>query len=571
MDAHRPDMHHHRFRDFAFGGRALVLDPNPTSRSILVSQLRDFGFSNVQSCSGVRDGRRLLEAHDFDVVLCEMDFPAGSPSGNELLEDLRRDNLLPLDTSFVMVSGEARYARVAEAAEAALDSYLLKPFNARALFERLHQSRHRKNELREIFLAVERQEHAAAADLCMARVQSRGPYWLYAARIGAELWLRLGQHERARTLLEEIVATQALPWARLGIARVQIETQQLAPARRTLEGLLAAEPTYADAYDVMGRVQVEQGDLDAALLTYRQAAGLTPGCISRQQKLGLMAFYAGDPIEAAKALSRATVLGMNSKSYDLQSLLLLGFLHFRSGDGKALRRVATDLARVLERAPHSRRLQRFVGLVEVLLLMQARQPGRVVQAITLLAEEIQAPDFDVEAACNLMTLLSEFGAGELQLERAEEWVDRLAQRFCTAKAFSELLASAGRAWPAYPELVQQRARQIQSLVERAVAYTLQGKAEAAVQAMLKHARSSLNPRFMDTAHGILQRHGAKVPQAAALGAELQALRERYATSVQIPPLGRTGVNPGGLSLRSDALARDSAPSPSACEPAPALA
>ena len=91
--------------DFAFGGRALVLDPNPTSRSIFVSQLRDYGMVSVQSCGGVRDGRRLLEVRSYDVVLCEMDFPDGSPSGNELLEDLRRDNLLPLDTSFVMVTG----------------------------------------------------------------------------------------------------------------------------------------------------------------------------------------------------------------------------------------------------------------------------------------------------------------------------------------------------------------------------------------------------------------------------------------------------------------------------------
>ena len=123
-------------------------------------------------------------------------------------------------------------------------------------------------------------------------------------------------------------------------------------------------------------------------------------------------------------------------------------------------------------------------------------------------------------------------------------------------ALSELLASAARAWPPYTELVQQRTRQILSLIERAVAYTLQGKPEAAVQALLKHARSSLNPRFMDTAHGILQRHGAKVAQAQALGAELQTLRVRYAAAVQVPPLGRTGTNPGGLSLRGDVPARD---------------
>ena len=63
-------------------------------------------------------------------------------------------SLLPYTTVFLMISGEASYDKVAEAAESALDGYLLKPYTASALGERLKQARHRKRELGAIFGAA---------------------------------------------------------------------------------------------------------------------------------------------------------------------------------------------------------------------------------------------------------------------------------------------------------------------------------------------------------------------------------------------------------------------------------
>jgi Tfp pilus assembly protein PilF len=74
-----------------------------------------------------------------------------------------------------------------------------------------------------------------------------------------------------------------VPWARLGVARVQLANGDVVMARRTLESLLGENPLYADSYDVMGKVQMEQGQIDQALATYRTAANITPGCILRLQ------------------------------------------------------------------------------------------------------------------------------------------------------------------------------------------------------------------------------------------------------------------------------------------------
>ena len=167
--------------------RALVIDGNPTSRSVLTAQLRDFGVGTVVQTGRVRDGRNILENRQFDVVLCDYHFDGTDMSGQDLLDELRREQLLPFATVFIMVTGEATYAKVTEAAESALDGYLLKPHNATSLGERVREARQRKRVLKHIFEAIERQDFGAAAQLCQARFEKRALYWLYAARIGAEL------------------------------------------------------------------------------------------------------------------------------------------------------------------------------------------------------------------------------------------------------------------------------------------------------------------------------------------------------------------------------------------------
>ncbi|TAK83185.1 MAG: response regulator, partial [Aquabacterium sp.] len=143
--------------------RALVIDANPTSRSILTAQLRELGVGTVVQTTRPQEARRQLEVQNFDIVLCDYHFDASeSYSGRDLLDDLRRAQLLPYATVFVMVTGEATYAKVVEAAESALDSYLLKPYSAVALSERLQQARHRKHVLQDIFEAIEASELGGA-------------------------------------------------------------------------------------------------------------------------------------------------------------------------------------------------------------------------------------------------------------------------------------------------------------------------------------------------------------------------------------------------------------------------
>ena len=94
-------------------------------------------------------------------------------------------------------------------------------------------------------------------------------YHTYADLLARELQ---GTHLKSWTLTDVVmtdILRRAMPWARLGIARAQLEGGHSAPARRTLESLLSENPTFADAYDVMGRAQLQAARPDLQFVELR--------------------------------------------------------------------------------------------------------------------------------------------------------------------------------------------------------------------------------------------------------------------------------------------------------------
>jgi len=536
--------------------KALVVDANSTSRSILVAQLRDLGVGTVVQCGRIADARSQLETKAFDVVLCEQDFGDTDGSGQQLLDDLRRHQLLPLSTVFIMITGVASYAKVAEAAESALDGYLVKPHTAAALAERLSQARQRKKLLREIFEAVDAKRIADAAGLCLRQFQARAPYWLYSGRIGAELLLGLGRPAEARALFEAIARERELPWARLGSARALIDTNEAGEAATLLQALVSGHPGYADAYDVLAGLQIEQGRFDEALTLCRQAVALTPGSVGRLHRQGLLAFHLGEYAEAARALDRAAILGVGSKMFDAQALVLLGLLRSQQADAKGLQRCADQLALVAARGAPSPRLQRFGELVRVLQLMQARKSAEAAQAARELARQTRDESFDLEASCNLLHLVARLATAGVALDGADDTVDAIGLRHGVSRATLDLLVRSATAHAPFVERLKACHTRIAAISEQAMAHSLAGDHGATVRALLDAGRATLNGKLVDTARLVLQRHADRIDAAAALDAEVQALRQRYGATAAKRVLGESvGRRAGGLALTASVETR----------------
>lgn len=531
---------------------ALVVDANPTSRSILISQLRDFGVGTVAQAARPQDARRQLEFRTFDFVLCEQHFATDAMSGQDLLDDLRRNQLLPFSTVFIMITAEATYAKVAEAAESALDGYLLKPHKATQLAERLHSARVRKQSLQEIFQAIDDEKFEDAAGLCMHRFETKGKFWLYAARVGAELLLRLQRPSEAQQLYKAVVDAKTLPWARLGVARAQLDAGQVTQATSTLENLISTDGNYADAYDVMGRAQVELGKFDKALETYKMAATLTPHAITRVQSLAMMTYYAGDHKEAEQLLDKTVRMGIESKMFDPQTLVLLAFTRLELNDRKGLQRCYDDFLRLLERQSDNRRLLRLTGIVQTLNLIMQSQFAASVDAVRQQCKTIRESDFDFESASNLVVLMCHLATRSIQLDEVDSVMGTIGMRFCNNRSLTELLAGSAKLHPPYEARIRDCQTKVLEMAEVAMSLSMSGNPTAAVKNLVLHGRETLSARLIDNAWQVLQKHGAKIAEAQTISEEVQELRKIAGVNLASnkATLGDPKRQAGGLALRT---------------------
>ena len=452
-----------------------------------------------------------------------------------------------------MVTAEATYAKVAEAAEAALDAYLIKPYTSANLAERLASARQRKRVLKDIFEAIENQDFENAANLCMARFEAKDKYWLYAARIGAELLLRLKRFGDARVLYEAIIAAKTVPWARLGVARTEVASGNLQAARRTLENLIGELPDYADSHDLMGHVQMEQGDLREALKTYQIAATLTPGCLLRLQRCGTLGFYAGQRAEALRLLERAMSQGLRSKLFDMLSLVLIGLMRFDAKDAKGFKYAHDSLTAALERAPGSIRLQRFDLLFRGLTFLQERRVGQALVVARELTGHADSGDFDLEAASLLTALWLRLSSQEVELEEMMPTLRALGMRHCTTKASTEILAAVAEAHVGAAEQFRDCHQQIFNVAETAMRHSMRGSAKVAVELLIQQGEATRNAKLIDMAGLVLKRHAERIDGAAGLAEQIEFLHDRYVKPMAggSPSKARAA---GGVTLRTGAPA-----------------
>ncbi len=507
--------------------KALVIDANHNARMLIVAHLRELGVGTVRAVTRSREARLALEATSYDIVVCDNDFGEDEESGQALLDELRREHVLPQSTVFIMVTTDASYAAVAGAAEAALDVYLLKPYTLAGFSERLQQARHRKQVLKPVFEAMEAEDYERACELCLQRFAKRGEYFLSAARIGAELLLRQKRNAEARELYQAIIEARTVPWAKLGVARAEYAAGQLQQARQTLELLVGEMPDYADGWDVLGRVQMDEGHLDEALRTYQQALALTPGCLLRAQRAGTLAFYAGHRAEATRLLEGAAASGLRSRLFDYFSLVLLALIHFDEGETKKLRQLLDTFDHLLFQHPDSPRLTRQRWAVQALLALQGGKLQEAQDLAQRLARALEQPDADLEAGCLVIALWRRVQDAGGPLADAEAVFRRLALRYCVNKASTEVLVAMAEGETAVADLLRGGHDRVFEIAEQALTLSLRGKPEQAVHLLSEQGESTRNAKLIDMAMSVLRRHAAKIGQRQALEELVRDLQARW--------------------------------------------
>jgi tetratricopeptide (TPR) repeat protein len=386
--------------------------------------------------------------------------------------------------------------------------------------------------------------------MCLQRFESRQLYWLFAARIGAELLLRQKRLDEANRLFEAVVAAKTVPWARLGLARIHFAEGDIAKARHKVEALLGDEPNNADAYDVLGRVQMEQGQVDEARATFETVTKLTPDCILRLQHTGTLSFYAGDGERAAELLERAWTLGKKSRLFDFLSMLLLAFIRHDEKQTGALQIAMDNLSQAVARHPQSVRLRRFERIGIVLWDMTNGRNQRAFQIAREISSEFAKTTFDVEAAMSVLSMLSRLVQVGFPMDEFESIVRRLGQRFSVSRSANQMLLTAAQRRTDVEQWLADALVETSKVAQTGVDLSLQSELERAVEMLLQYGDLTYNARVIELAGQLLKRHGDKIPNLDQLVDTQGVLARRFCVpSTHIAGVRRSGRSSGGLLLR----------------------
>jgi two-component system, chemotaxis family, chemotaxis protein CheY len=114
--------------------KILTVDDFSTMRHIIRNMLRQLGYTNIVEAEDGAEALSLLHKDKVDFVISDWNMP--NMGGLDLLKAMRADeNLKPIPV--LLVTAEAVKENVVEAVEAGVNNYVVKPFTAETLKEKI--------------------------------------------------------------------------------------------------------------------------------------------------------------------------------------------------------------------------------------------------------------------------------------------------------------------------------------------------------------------------------------------------------------------------------------------------
>ncbi|WP_412851460.1 chemotaxis response regulator CheY [Ectothiorhodospira shaposhnikovii] len=116
--------------------KILIVDDFSTMRRIIKNLLRDLGYNNTAEADDGSTALPMLQNGNYDFLVTDWNMP-GMP-GIDLLRAVRADPRLK-DMPVLMVTAEAKREQIVEAAQAGVNGYIVKPFTAETLKEKINK------------------------------------------------------------------------------------------------------------------------------------------------------------------------------------------------------------------------------------------------------------------------------------------------------------------------------------------------------------------------------------------------------------------------------------------------
>jgi len=379
--------------------KILVVDDYAEMRSMLRGMLMAYGAEDIKQAANGEDAIELMANNTFDIILCDYNLGEGK-DGQQVLEEAKHREILPLSTTFIMVTAENTAIMVMGALDYQPDAYLSKPVTKITLQTRLKKILDKKAFTKEISTAIDKKEFGQASKLCDEAMTDHPALRLELQSLQYTLLTTIGDDDAAETLCKQVLQDRDVPWAQLGLAKVYFSQQKYSETKALLDEIIANNSDFVAAFDLLSKTQIKLGDSQGAEETLAKAIKKSPKSLVRQRELGELAVLNDNHIVAERARRDAMLIGKYSVLRQPDDYVKYSQTLVKNNKGKEALKIA-DRIKTAFKGNHDARLQAEICKSTVHQVLGDETKAEAAVDAALLLYQKYGPNFSSNAGIAL--------------------------------------------------------------------------------------------------------------------------------------------------------------------------
>ncbi len=275
----------------------LVIDDMTNMRRTIRNMLRYIGYDSVAEAVDGDHALKMMDNNQPEFIICDWNMPR--LPGIELVrktKEIKKYANIP----FLMVTAEVQESQIVQAAESDIDGYIIKPFVAKTLEEKVNS-------------ILERKESPTEFDLLIKEgITSKNEKQYDNAVSAFEKALKITpKSARVRHLIGEIFQLKG----------------EVEKAENLFQEAAKINPQYVKVLQSLGDLYQKSGDQEKAFVALERAAKISPNNVTRQTMLGKLYVAKGKVKEADQAFKAAMKVDPNNSELKTE----IGEIYLESG------------------------------------------------------------------------------------------------------------------------------------------------------------------------------------------------------------------------------------------------
>ncbi|MES2662197.1 MAG: response regulator [Pseudomonadota bacterium] len=298
----------------------LVIDDYPEFQLNIKQMLADLKVERIDLASNGEETLQYCRSTKYDVILCDYNLGEGK-DGQQILEELRENNLINYSSLFLMLTAETTSVMVMGALEFSPDSYLAKPFTMSELKSRLEKLLDAKHALKHIYYAMDDGKFDDVQRLCQRTLKEYPKFTKKILRIESEFLYKTGKLDESQAIYQKLLKDMDADWIRLGLGKIAFDKNKLKEAENEFKTIIARNKNFLEAYDCLANTYKKLNRLLDVQKILTEAISLSPKSARRQKKLGEIALLNDDLEVASRAFRRHLKLAKNSSHDSAENII----------------------------------------------------------------------------------------------------------------------------------------------------------------------------------------------------------------------------------------------------------